>query len=210
MERTEPKGYDYDQIAEGIFAPLFPVVADRIIKHTGVTRGKMLDIGCGGGHLGYTLMKMTDLSGTFVDILPEAVDICRRRGEQWGLAPRSEAVVGNVHSLPFGDDAFDLIISRGSIGFWGAYENAFREIHRVLAPTGKTFIGSGLGNAETRREINRKMKERDPDWPHSIKKRQHLVPTEDFRAIFDDIGFSYEIIEGEDEGRWFILSKGSR
>lgn len=205
-----PKDYDYDQIAEGIFAPLFPVVADNIIKHTGVTRGRMLDIGCGGGHLGYNLMKKTQVNGTFVDILPAAVDICRRRGEEWGLDDRSEVVVGDVHALPFPDDSFDLIISRGSIGFWGEYENAFREIYRVLAPTGKTFIGNGLGNTETRTEIDRKMRARDPNWPQSIAKRQHQVSTEEFRELFDRIGFSYEIVENEDEGRWFVLSRGRR
>lgn len=207
MERSKPKVYDYDQIAEGIFAPLFPVVADSIIAHTGVTHGRMLDIGCGGGHLGYNLMKKTELFGAFVDILPEAVDTCRRRGEEWGLAARSEVAVGNVHALPFPDASFDLIISRGSIGFWGEYENAFRQIHRVLAPTGKTFIGNGLGNAETRREIDQKMRARDPEWPYSIKKRQHEVSTEEFRDIFDRLGFSCEVVVGEDVGRWFILSK---
>lgn len=207
LEETKTKGYDYDEIAEGIFAPLFPVVADNIIRHTGVTEGRMLDLGCGGGHLGYNLMKKTALSGTFLDILPEAADICRRRGEEWGLAERSEVLVGDVHALPFPDGSFDLIISRGSIGFWGEYESAFREIYRVLAPAGSTFIGSGLGNAETRAEINRKMKARDPGWPRSIQKRQHQVPTEEFKAIFDKIGFSCDVVENEDEGRWFVLRK---
>lgn len=205
--QTKTKGYDYDDIAEGIFAPLFPVVADSIIRHTGVTSGHMLDVGCGGGHLGYNLMKKTELTGDFIDILPEAADICRRRGQDWGLAGRVTVTVGDVHRLPYPDDRFDLIISRGSIGFWGEYESAFREIYRVLAPHGTTYIGSGLGNAETRREINRQMKARDPDWPHSIKKKQHNVSTDEFRAIFDAIGFSYDIIDNEDEGRWFILRK---
>lgn len=208
MQTTPKKEYDYDEIAENIFAPLYPVVADGILRRTGVTAGRMLDIGCGGGHLGYCLLKKTSLAGDFIDILPEAAETCRNRGEALGLGGRAKVTTGDVHALPYPDGAFDLVISRGSIGFWADYESAFREIYRVLAPGGKTYIGSGLGNRQTRQAINQKMKERDPGWPNSIKRKQRSVSSEEFGRIFRRIGASYEIIENEDEGRWFILSKG--
>lgn len=40
---------EYDAIASGVFAPLYPVVAEAILERTGVLSGRMLDVGCGGG-----------------------------------------------------------------------------------------------------------------------------------------------------------------
>ena len=41
--------YDYDEIADNIFFPIYDRIAEQIIDATDVRNGKMLDIGCGGG-----------------------------------------------------------------------------------------------------------------------------------------------------------------
>ena len=200
-------GKEYDDIAENIFAPIFPIIADTMVRRTGVTAGNMLDIGCGGGHMGFAVMDKIPVKGYFMDILPEAVGICQERGERLGYTGHFWVQQGDVHHMPYSDGFAQLIVSRGSIGFWGAYHQAFQEIYRVLAPGGKAFVGSGLGNRETKKNIDRQMKQRDPDWPHSIKRSQHSVSTQEFLGIFKDVGFSAQVIENEDEGRWFILEK---
>ena len=39
--------YDYDEIADNIFFPIYDRIAEQIIDATDVRNGKMLDIGCG-------------------------------------------------------------------------------------------------------------------------------------------------------------------
>ena len=60
--------YDYDEIADNIFFPIYDRIAEQIIDATDVRNGKMLDIGCGGGHLGFAVMEKTELEGYFADI----------------------------------------------------------------------------------------------------------------------------------------------
>lgn len=103
---------DYDSIASEVFAPLYPVVAEAILKRTGILSGRMLDIGCGGGHLGYAVMEKAEFEGWLLDISPDAVALCRRRSLELGLEDRSRCLVGDVHALPFGDAFFDLVVSR--------------------------------------------------------------------------------------------------
>ena len=44
--------FEFDDIAENIFLPIYEVIATDLLEETGVVSGQMLDIGCGGGHLG--------------------------------------------------------------------------------------------------------------------------------------------------------------
>lgn len=204
----EPKmgnALDYDAIANDVFAPLYPVVADLLLKRTGVSSGRMLDLGCGGGHLGYAVMAVAPFEGWFLDVSPDAVSLCRRRSFDLGLEERSLCFVGDVHAMPFEDGFFDLVVSRGSMGFWRDYPLAFREIRRVMAKGGRGYIGGGLGNHETLEKIKARMCEIDPDWPASVRKRQRRVPTDELREIIEHAGLECEVVESEDEGRWFVL-----
>ncbi len=210
MQQTENnKAYDYDDIAEHIFKSIYGVIAEQIVARTRVHSGNLVDIGCGGGHLGFAVLQRTQLEGYFIDIQPAAAAVCEERATALGLAHRAHITTGDVHALPYPDGFAHLIISRGSMGFWGEYEIAFAEIGRVLAHGGRTYIGSGLGNRETRLAINEKMRARDPDWPHSIRRRQTHLPTEELRRIIAQTAPTCEltVIESEDEGRWFLLSK---
>lgn len=201
------KALDYDAIASEVFAPLYPVVAEAILKRTGILSGRMLDIGCGGGHLGYAVMERAAFEGWLLDISPDAVALCRRRSLELGLEERSHCLVGDVHALPFGDAFFDLVVSRGSLGFWRDYPLAFREIRRVLKPGGKAYVGGGLGNRETFERIRARMRELDPDWPASIRKKQRNASTAELRDIIERLGLGCEVVDSEDEGRWFVLSR---
>ena len=52
IESQQAKALEFDEIAERIFAPIYPVLAAQIMAETGIKRGNCLDIGCGGGLLG--------------------------------------------------------------------------------------------------------------------------------------------------------------
>ena len=87
---------EYDAIASGVFAPLYPVVAEAILERTGVVSGRMLDVGCGGGHLGFAVMERAPFEGWLVDVSPDAVELCRERSLGMGLGDRCRCLVGDV------------------------------------------------------------------------------------------------------------------
>ena len=64
----------YDETARGVNAPMYDYYAGQIKTKTRITKGTCLDVGCGGGYLGLSLAKITDLNFVFLDISPEAID----------------------------------------------------------------------------------------------------------------------------------------
>lgn len=198
--------YRYNEIAEKVFYPVYDVIAENIITTTGITRGRMLDIGSGGGHLGFAVMKRTELSCVFVDIKPAALKIAERRAAELGMSERCSTSVQDVHAMKLPDCYADLIVSRGSMIFWEDQEKAFREIFRVLAPGGMTYVGTGCGNAECLKQVTAKHPD-GPDWLRRLREKSKALTTEEYVEMFDRLGYEHLIIEGDGIGRWILLKK---
>ena len=105
-----------------------------------------LDIGCGGGHLSFTLaphvsrMVALDPSpGMLAAVSKGALD--RSLG---GIEPQQ----GNAESLPFADGTVPLVCTRYSAHHWTRLEAAVREISRVLAPGGHALVIDTLGHED--------------------------------------------------------------
>lgn len=77
----------------------------------------------------------------------------------------------------------------------------------MLKPGGKAYVGGGLGNRETFERIRARMRELDPDWPASIRKKQRNASTTELRYIIERLRLGCEVVESKDEGRWFVLSR---
>lgn len=203
--------YEYDEIAEKIFYPAYDEITDQIIEATGITRGKFLDVGCGGGHLGFSMMKKTGMDGTFVDIKEAPVEITKIRAGQLGVSEKTTVLVADVEDLPFEDGSFQLVISRGSVPFWENQEKAFREIFRVLAPGGKAYIGGGLGSGKTRRMIKQKMAEQGlACFGSRAGDQSRTLSDEAYAAIFDTWPCKYRIISDPEIGNWKLIEKTGR
>lgn len=204
MDKYE--GYDF--IAENIFYPIFEEIGKSILKRTGINSGEMLDIGCGGGHMGFAIMKLSkEFSGTFIDIRQDAIDTTLDRAKELGFEDKCSATLGNVESLSFKDNSFDLVVSRGSMPFWDNQLIAFKEIYRVLAPGGKAYIGGGLGNEKLQKDIKAKMKAMKNKGFESVRKNSKALPTEDYIDLFSYLNCTYEVFENNGEGRWFLFTK---
>jgi hypothetical protein len=62
------QGKGYDAFAQDYFQPIFPAYAHKIIERTGAKTGRLLDLGSGGGHLGFALMDLGEFDDvTFFD-----------------------------------------------------------------------------------------------------------------------------------------------
>lgn len=199
--------YDFIHIEDGVFAPIYDVIAEDVIRETGSRSGMLLDIGCGGGHLGRAVMRRTAHRGCFLDINKTAVALAKERARWDGLEGRSSFVCADVERMELPDGFADLIISRGSCQFWGDLERAFAQIVRVLAPGGKTYIGGGCGSAELLESIRVQMRAIEPDWEQTVRRRSEGLTTERLRGLLDGFHYPYRIFEEDGKGRWVIISK---
>lgn len=200
---------DFDKIANEIFFPVYEVIAGDALQVCGKKSGSCLDVGCGGGHLGLSVAKLSAMRITLMDIKAEAIEIARQRIKDWGFAERASAIVGDVCGNNLPDNSFDLIVSRGSIGFWGNREDmkrAFAELYRVLAPGGITFIGKGFGNAELAEQIKAIMKEKHPEWPQCVINSTNSFGPRDYAEFLTELGIAGEIINNGG-GVWILMKK---
>jgi ubiquinone/menaquinone biosynthesis C-methylase UbiE len=204
--KGERSAIEFDYIAQNIFLPIYAVIADDIIEKTGSRDGMLLDIGCGGGHLGLSLLRKTRHRACLADIDADALALAEKRAAEWGLSDRVSVCLQDVHRMSFPDGFADLIVSRSSYEFWEDKERAFCEIHRTLAPGGAAYIGGGMGNSEVAGPVRERMRRFNPDWPNFLNKSGGKTPTRAYAEIFDRRGFDYEITEDESRGRWIILT----
>ncbi|RPI73878.1 MAG: class I SAM-dependent methyltransferase [Desulfobacteraceae bacterium] len=168
--KIDAKGFE--KLTKDIFAPVYPVLAENIIKDTGICRGVCIDLGAGLGSLGLELAKRAPgLQVILFDLSDEMLEIAERNCAETSLSERVKIQKGNVDQLPFHDGTADLIVSRGSIFFWENQAKTINEVYRVLKSGGCAYIGGGFGNADLLSRIKAKMKEKNPEWEHDVEKR---------------------------------------
>jgi ubiquinone/menaquinone biosynthesis C-methylase UbiE len=131
----------YDQGVQSAFRDIVPaLVEESFVGMEDVRRG--LDVGCGPGQ--FTILVAERLPAAEIwgiDLAPTMIDLARRHASVSPAAARLHFEVGDVARLPFPDEHFDAVVSSGSIKHWPDQIGALREIHRVLAPGGRLFIG---------------------------------------------------------------------
>ena len=102
---------------------------------------RVLDLGSGAGTDSLVAAQMVGPSGhvTGIDMTPEMLDKARRGAEAMRAA-NVEFVEGEVESLPFPDQSFDVVISNGVIDLVPDKDAVFAELFRVLTPGGRIQI----------------------------------------------------------------------
>ena len=97
----------------------------------------VLEIGFGGGSALRCLAKRAS-SGviTGVDISPEMVRRAERQFHAEIQSGRLKVQLGDIARLPFGDSAFDRVLTVNTIYFWPDTKQGLAEIYRVLRPNG--------------------------------------------------------------------------
>lgn len=207
----EIKAKEFDSIARNIFKPIYPIIAEQIISRTGITSGTCLDIGCGSGYLGAALAKATQLYMHFLDQSPDMIEIVKQTIQENNIQERSATITGDVSSIALPDNSINLAVSRGSIFFWEDLPQAFREIYRILAPGGWSYIGGGFGNRELKESINNKMMSSENfDGQFENLRRRNMSPEtrERFETALKTAGInSYSILHNEDIGLWILMRK---
>jgi SAM-dependent methyltransferase len=108
-------------------------------------RQRILDAGCAFGLslVIYGLYGATDLRG--LDLDAAAIRFSQRyRGVLPGdLSDRLRLEIGNVASLPYSEESFDIVTSFEAVSHYLNVDRALREFHRVLRPGGFLIVSDG-------------------------------------------------------------------
>ena len=105
-----------------------------------------VDIGCGGGHLSFTLAAHVSRM-VALDPSPGMLAAVTKGAAIRGLSG-IEARQGNAEALPFATGTVPLVCTRYSAHHWTRLEAAVREIGRVLAPGGHVLVIDTLGHED--------------------------------------------------------------
>ena len=99
---------------------------------------RVLDLGCGAGTDTLVAAQMVGPRGSVsgIDMTREMLAKARSSAAEMA-ATNVEFVEGEVESLPFADETFDVVISNGVIDLLPDKDTVFAEIHRVLCPGGR-------------------------------------------------------------------------
>jgi SAM-dependent methyltransferase len=119
------------------FAPLEMMTtptAARLVKHAGVRAGQdVLDVACGTGVVAITAAR----AGARVRGLDLTPELLLRARENASIANAEiEFLEGDAEALPYGDAAFDVVLSQFGHMFAPRPEVALREMLQVLTPGG--------------------------------------------------------------------------
>lgn len=137
----------YDAWSRRLLGPLFRGIAADIAAGT-PPNARILEVGCGPGHLSARLARDHDLDIIGVDLDPAMIDRARANAEALsGPGRRPTFVVADAAALPFADGSFDLVVSTMSMHHWDDAVAGLAEIARVLGPQGRALIWDLRRNA---------------------------------------------------------------
>lgn len=124
----------------------YPYVVEDLLKYCQPKKGFWIDLGAGKGQVAIPLIEKTGNPVVMLDADAEAMAAGLDLARQKGLEGRLFAVVGVAEDVPFPDNSVDLVVSRGSIFFWDDPVKRLKEVHRLLRPGAKAYIGGAAGS----------------------------------------------------------------
>ena len=107
---------------------------DLAARAEGRREARVLDLGCGGGHVGFAVAPRVREVVSY-DLSSEMLDLVARTASERGFANLAVRQ-GVAESLPFEAARFDLVLSRFSAHHWRDFDAGLREAARVLKPGG--------------------------------------------------------------------------
>jgi len=131
----------YNAFSRLLLSPFYEQIADHIAEAS-PTKARILEVGCGPGHLSIRLARRHGFDVTGIDLDPAMIDQAQaNEARADGIdESRPSFQVGDVAQLVFPDESFDLVVSTLSLHHWADPTAGLSEIARVLRPGGRTLI----------------------------------------------------------------------
>jgi SAM-dependent methyltransferase len=137
---------------------------------------RVLEIGCGAGHLTIQLANR-QFRVEAVDASQAMVDVTADRMREGGSEQAVTVAMADAHSLPFQAGHFDLVVAVGVIPWLHSPGDAIAEMARVLVPGGQLILTADNGARLSSFTDPREMLARTPlrHLYHSLRKRRGLA-----------------------------------
>ena len=202
MDLLEAKRFD-KKVKEN-FMPAIVSTGKQIIEDYGVLEGVCVDVGCGTAVFAIELCRHSKLKIYALEKEKTIYEVARMNIEKDRLTDRIIPVLGDAHDLPFKNEVFNHLFSRGSYHCWEDKVRVFKEIYRVLKRGGIGFVGGGFGRYVTEEESNRMKSLRD----RSLKEDAKAYGSPDkLREVIDKAGISNFRIIYDKAGLWAEIKK---
>jgi SAM-dependent methyltransferase len=101
---------------------------------------RVLELGCGPGHLSVRLARHHGFDVTGIDLDPAMIARARANADRPGEGRRPSFLVGDAAALAFPDGSFDLAVSTLSVHHWADPTAGLTEIGRVLRPGARALV----------------------------------------------------------------------
>ena len=153
----------------------------------------ILDIGCGGGRTVNKLAKIAINGKVYgIDYSEKSLIVSRKTNKKFIKEDRVEIQKGNVSSLPYPDNHFDLVTAVESYYYWPDLGHDMKEILRVLKPGGiLIIIGSQYKNS--------KFDARNHKWVKKLDMHYHSL--EELHDVFSKSGYKdIKVVENYNKG----------
>lgn len=185
--------------------------------------GKVLDVGCGTGFLGLGLAKVGQVDELHLSDISEGM-LGRARENAAGLDVDATFSRASAAALPYPDDTFDAVVTRGVLHHLHDVPAALREWRRVVKPGGPVLalseptpwadrIGgwtarsalAGLkGARKVASAVGRPLSAHDEEtaalnhyWDLvAMAANLHVFSPDDLRALGDEVGFDEVEVRG--------------
>ena len=191
---SQTNGEQFEAAALNRHLPLYPYFLEDLHNAYGKSfdNADILEVGSGPGFM-LELFSRTEANRiTGADI---SCDMLERAAKRCG---RASLVQASVTELPFSDNSFDIIFSRGSVFFWEPLEVAFKELYRVSKNNSLVFVGGGYG-LSTPDEVVAKVKAlQNKDEKKSIPKLNPQMLAD----LAEKSGGKAEILAAKGRGFW--------
>jgi len=131
----------YDDLSRFLLGPFRARIAADVAA-VAPEGARVLEVGCGPGHLSVQLAGQHRLEVTGLDLDPAMIARAQantdRPANRGGRRP--SFLVGDVAALAFPDGSFDLVVSTLSMHHWADPAAGLAEIGRVLRPNARALI----------------------------------------------------------------------
>jgi ubiquinone/menaquinone biosynthesis C-methylase UbiE len=114
--------------------------ADKLVSR-GFHKGRIVDVGCGFGGMNIVLAHQfaeSEIIG--IDLSDPLLRLANRSAQAADLGDRVRFEKADVHQIPYGDDAFDVVINTNMVHLVDDAVQMLNEIERILVPDGFLFI----------------------------------------------------------------------
>lgn len=165
-----------------------PDYLDKLIYTLGIDENSyVLDVGSGAGGPALYIVSKTGCRICGIEINEVGVNVSEKLAKNSGLDDKTEFHLGDAMNMPFGDNTFDMAISLNVMNVFRDKTGLFKEVLRVLKPSGLWAFLSGTFEMPDDDEIKNRMA------------RGYLIPQyydsiKSYRNMLNNAGFVIEEI----------------